>query len=158
MVHLKAGPLRVPEVAFLSGEEVAQRPVGLTNSGASMVRIASPEAEAFFAALGVRGPDEIWVALAAFDDHATMVGAAVLGATPADRSRMMVAVVPEQRRLSVGTDLLHALLAEARRSDLQVLRISYPSSDTAADSFLQASGLVAGRQLLNGVMTVVLAA
>jgi ribosomal protein S18 acetylase RimI-like enzyme len=130
----------------------------VTESGTRIVAVSIDAAAGFLDRVGARRPDEIWVALAAVQDAETMVGVAVLGATPADLSRITVAVVPERRRLHIGTDLLHALVAEAARSDCQYLRISYPADDTAADVFLQSSGLVAARQALNGVVTVVLAA
>lgn len=139
-----------------AGKDVAERQMALTRSGARIVPVAPEVAEAFLERIGSRGPDEIWVAIAAMQDDATMVGVAVLGATPADLSRIMIAVTPERRRLHIGTDLLHVLLAEAARSDVHLLRISYPARDAAADAFLQASGAVTGRQVLNDVVTLVL--
>ena len=140
-----------------AGREVAERQVGSTQSGARIVAVTPEAAEGFLERIGVRGPDEIWVALAAMQDDATMIGVAVLGDKPADLCRIMAAVPPERRRLHIGTDLLHVLLAEAMQSDVHLLRISYPARDVAADAFLQASGLVTDRQLLNDVVTVVLA-
>lgn len=137
--------------------EVVKRRVSVAQSGAQIVSVTPAAAEAFLDRLGAPGPDEIWLALAAMQDDRTMVGVAVVGATPADMSRIMVAVAPERRRLHIGTDLLHALCAEALQSDIHLLRISYPLRDVAADAFLSASGLVAGRQVLNDVVTLVLA-
>lgn len=139
-----------------AGKDLAERQPGVTRSGAHVVPVEAEVAAAFLERVGARGPDEIWVALAAMQDHATMVGVAVLGATPADLSRIMIAVSPERRRLHIGTDLLHGLLAEAAQSDVHLLRISYPVRDVAADAFLQASGVVTGRQVLNDVVTLVL--
>lgn len=139
----------------MSSADGAGRRLG-TESGVRIERVAPEVAADLLERLGRRGPDEIWVALAAMQGPTTVIGVAVLGATPADLSRIMVGVVPERRRLRVGTDLLRALLDEAVHSDCRLLRISYPLDDVAADRFLQASGLVTGRQVLNDTVTVVL--
>lgn len=129
----------------------------LTTSGAKIVSVSTDAAEAFLGRVGVRGPEEIWVALAALQDTGAMIGVAVLGASSADDGRVMVAVAPERRRLRVGSDLLHALAAEAEARAVTHLRLSYPAdAAAAADALLRGSGLATARSLVNGVVTSVL--
>jgi GNAT superfamily N-acetyltransferase len=85
-----------------------------------------------------------------------MIGVAALGASSADEGRVVVAVAPAWRRLHLGTDLLHALAAEAPRWNLGHLRISYPADTVAADLFVGSCGLPAVRGVVNGVSTAVL--
>lgn len=127
-----------------------------TTSGAQIVPISVEAAEAFLARVGERAPEEIWVALSAVQDQGPMIGVAVLGASLTDEGRVMVAVAPEWRRLKVGSDLINALVDEAKRRGLRHLRISYPTTATTADAFLRSCGLMSARQTVNGTVTAVL--
>lgn len=127
-----------------------------TRSGAKIVAVSTDAAEAFLGRVGVRGPEEIWVALAALQDTGAMIGIAVLGASAADDGRVMIAVAPERRRLRVGSDLLDALATEAEERGVESLRLSYPADAIAADALLRGSGLVTARTVVNGVVTSVL--
>ena len=86
---------------------------GATASGAKLAAIPSEVAEAFLARLGEHGPDSIELALGAHEDDGTLIGVAAFGAVRADHGSLIVAVVPERRRLKIGSDLL--LRARGRR-------------------------------------------
>src|SRR5687768_8725843 len=98
-----------------------------TTSGARLAAVSSEVAEAFLARLGERGPDPIEVALGAHEDDGTLIGVAAFGAVRADHGSLIVAVVPERRRLRIGSDLLQALMADAARTGMHWFRVSYPT-------------------------------
>jgi len=127
-----------------------------TTSGAQIVPISLEAAEAFLDRVGERAPEEIWMAVSAVQDNGPVIGVAVLGASLTDEGRVMVAVAPEWRRLKVGSDLINALVDEARRRGVRHFRISYPATATTADAFLRSCGLMSARQTVNGTVTAVL--
>ena len=128
----------------------------VTSSGAKIAPVSVEAAEAFLARVGERGPDEIWIALAALKDDESMIGIAVLGASVSDEGRAMVAISPEYRRLQIGTDLLHALGEDAHARGLRFMRIGYRADATTVDALVRSSGLMASREVANGLVTAVL--
>lgn len=127
-----------------------------TLSGAKITAIAADTAEAFLARIVVPAPEAIEVALGALQDDGTLIGVAVLGAVTAGRSSATVAVAPERRRMKIGSDLLHLLVAEATRRGVRRLRVSYRADAPAADALIRSSGLVAARRVVTGTVTAVL--
>jgi GNAT superfamily N-acetyltransferase len=128
-----------------------------TASGAKLEAITTDAAKGFLARLSERGPDTIGIALGAFESDGALIGVAVLGEPSASSAPAVVAVAPERRRLKVGSDLLHALLAETARRGVRRVFVTYPAHSPSADALIRASGLVAARRVVNGLATVVLA-
>jgi len=127
-----------------------------TASGATLAAIPSEVAEAFLARLGEHGPDSIEMALGAHEDDGTLMGVAAFGAVRGDHGSLIVAVVPERRRLNIGSDLLHALVAEAARTGIRWFQVSYPADAAAADALVRTCGLTAARRVDAGTITAVL--
>ena len=129
---------------------------GATSSGAKCAAIPSDVAEAFLARLNEHGPDPIEVALGAHEDDGTLIGVAAFGAVRADHGSLIVAVVPERRRLKIGSDLLHELMASSARTGIRWFQVSYPTDAAATDALIRACGLTTARRVEAGTVTVVL--
>ena len=127
-----------------------------TTSGARLAAISSEVAVAFLARLGERGPDPIELALGAHEDDGTLVGVAAFGAVRAAHGSLIVAVVPERRRLRIGSDLLQALMADAARTGMHWFKVSYPAGAPAADALTRGCGFTTARRVDGGAITAVL--
>ena len=128
----------------------------VTASGATLTAIPAETAEAFLARLGERAPEPLELALGAHEDDGTLIGVAAYGAVRANHGSLIVAVVPERRRLRVGSDLLQALLAAAARTGMGWFRVSYPSGAVAADALVRSCGLATARRSVADSVTAVL--
>ena len=127
----------------------------VTASGAKIVAISAEAAEAFLARVSEASPG-IEVALGALQDDGVLIGVAILG-TAANRVQApaTVAVSPARRRLMVGSDLLHALLAEATARGVQRLHVTYPVGKPGAEGLIRSSGLVTARRIAHGVVAAI---
>jgi len=127
-----------------------------TASGAKLAAIPADVAEAFLARLGEHGPASIEAALGAHEDSGTLIGVAAFGDVSADHGSFIVAVVPDRRRLKIGSDLLHALVADAARSGVRWFQVSYPAGAADADALARSCGLTIARRVGAGTVTAVL--
>ena len=127
-----------------------------TASGAKLTSVPAEAATALLARLGVPAPDSIECAIGAHQDDGTLIGVAALGAVRAANGSLVIAVVPERRRLKIGIDLLHAIVNDAARIGVRRFLVCYARGAVAADALLRSSGLITARRVVNGNVTAVL--
>ena len=128
----------------------------ITASGAKVAPIDRDSARTFLARLGERGPEPIELALGAHEPEGTLIGVAAFGGVGVDHASLIVAVVPDRRRLGIASELLHALADEAARTGLRWFLVSYPASELAADALVRTCGLTTARRVVDGTVTAVL--
>lgn len=128
----------------------------VTASGAKVAPISPETALPFLARLGVRGPELIELALGAHETEGPLIGVAAFGDVGVDHASLIVAVVPECRRLGIGSELLYALADDAVLTGLRWFLVSYPASEVAADALVRTSGLTSARRVVDGTVTAVL--
>jgi GNAT superfamily N-acetyltransferase len=133
----------------------ADRP-RITASGAKVAPITADSAQAFLVRLGQRAPEFIELALGAHEPEGTLIGVAAFGDVGVDHASMIVAVVPDRRRLGVASELLYALADEAVLTGLRWFLVSYPVSELAADALVRTCGLTTARRVVDDTVTAVL--
>lgn len=124
-----------------------------TRSGARIepvqVELAQSLLERFGSRLGA-----VEVALGATVDGDELIGVAAFGTSEHGGAAAVVAVVPDRRRVGVGSDLLDALVAAASSHRIPFLTVRYDKANVAADGFTRASDQVVAYRTLDGVVTV----
>ena len=128
----------------------------ITASGAKVAPIDPDSARTFLARLGGCGPECIELALGAHESEGTLIGVAAFGDVGVDHASLIVAVVPDRRRLGIASELLYALADEAGRTGLRWFLVSYPASEMAADALVRTCGLTTARRAVDGIVTAVL--
>jgi GNAT superfamily N-acetyltransferase len=128
----------------------------ITASGAKVGPIDPDSAQRLLARLGARGPELIEVALGAHEPEGTLIGVAAFGDVGVDHAPLIVAVVPDRRRLGIARELLYALADEAALTGLRWFLVSYPLSDLAADALVRTCGLATARRVVDDTVTAVL--
>ena len=141
---------------------VAAHDSGMTaasTSGAGVSSISVEAAENLMAQADERLPGPIDVAFGAVEDDGRLIGVAVLcsAAFLTSVANATLVVSADRRRLNIGTDLMHRVVAEAGARRLSHLKISYPATAVAADAFLGSLGLVTAKRVLAGTVTTVVA-
>ena len=128
----------------------------ITASGAKVAPIGPDSAQTLLARLGERGPESIELALGAHESEDTLIGVAAFGDVGVDHASLMVAVVPERRRLGIASELLYALADDAAVTGLRWFQVSYPVSELAADALVRTCGLTTARRVVDHTVTAVL--
>ena len=128
----------------------------ITASGAKVAPIGPDSAQTFLARLGERGPEFIELALGAHESEGTLIGVAAFGDVGVDHASLIVAVVPDRRRLGIASELLYALADEAALTGLRWFLVSYPVSELAADALVRTCGLTTARRVVDDTVTAVL--
>jgi len=136
-----------------TGQADGQR---LTTSGAKVAAIDAETAQAFLGRLGEHGPKSIELALGAHETEGTLIGVAAFGDVGVDHAALIVAVVPERRRLGIGSDLIYALADDAVLTGLRWFQVSYLASDVAADALVRTCGLTSARRVVADTVAAVL--
>lgn len=106
-----------------------------------MASISPDAAETFLGRLDERSPDRVTCALGAFQDDGTLIGVAVLGAASSGRAWLSVAVAPDRRRLKIGSDLVHALAADAAQTGVRQFLTRHRGRASAVRGLARCAGL-----------------
>jgi GNAT superfamily N-acetyltransferase len=128
----------------------------ITTSGAKVEAVDPDSAQRFLARLERRGPELVELALGAHEPAGRLIGVAAFGDVGVDHASLVVAVVPDRRRLGIASELLYALADEAARTGLRWFLVSYPSSEMAGDALVRSCGLTSARRVVDGTVTAVL--
>ncbi len=128
----------------------------ITASGAKVAPIGPDAAQTFLARLGQHGPERIELALGAHEAEGTLIGVAAFGDVGVGHASLIVAVVPDRRRLGIAGELLYALADEAALTGLRWFLVSYPVSELAADALVRMCGLSTARRVVDDTVNAVL--
>lgn len=123
-----------------------------TVSGARIEMLSPDLTQAFFDRLGLADfrPTTNDVAWGAFEDAGPLIGVGVLGEATSLRARAWIAVVPERRRLGVGSELLGLVAAAAKELGLGYLTYRHCAGDAAPHHLARSLGLPLARRVNHG--------
>lgn len=125
-------------------------------SGATIATISSEAANRFLARFDQPTSAPPDVALGAFEEGHTLIGAATLSRTRDDNATLVVIVDQSGRKLKIGSDLLHAAVTEAASAGLRRLIVTFPSDAAAADALVRSSPPLSARRQAAGTVTTAL--
>ena len=94
--------------------------------------------------------------LGVFADGATLIGVAVLSPSGPSQGQACVAVVPECRRLGVGSELADVLVHEVQERGLKTLTCTCASADPVPQQFVRSLQLTTARRVISNTAVMVL--
>ena len=129
-----------------------------TMSGARIKPIDSDAARAFLERLGETGGTTALLqrAWGAFENETALIGVGVFAAATPTRVHAHIAVVPERRRLHIGSYLLGRLVNEAAAWGLTTLACTHPAEATTPLGLVRSLRLTAARRVRLQVATMVI--
>lgn len=143
---------------MLDRQAVAEDPVqvAMTTSGARIAPLSEATVRTFLARLDQPAPESVDAALGAFEEGQTLIGVAALGDRRNTGASLTIVIVPARRKLKIGSDLLHAAVAEAASSGVKRLLVTYPEDAAGSDALFRSSSLLTARRRVGGEVTTVL--